>query len=282
MFWDAEMGKSFKLHLEHNATLDRVAATIVSFKNQNKDIENLAATLNLQVSTFKRVFIFLRNISILSKKSPPELTSLGQVAAGIYQSNPDLLGEFLHLIIYNLHNQEPEKRFSWVYATVVQQLWLRKEVLLSSTEKKSLVGEVIETGSQKFELPASEIAFSSASIGGVLNWLRSLEPSVLEVKGSATRFSRRYFCAAPVLLKAVDAIYQQEHRTYGSKILLREDIQERLCQMLLLDPSGLDNTLDNAKRTYDYDQNSFFDRGYEGGYGQWVMLTKSPEWTELL
>ena len=277
------MGKRLTLHLQQNTTLERVAAILEFFGNSETDLEQLAEICHLRVSVLKSlVFPFLRNISILSKNNPPDLTALGKVAVDIQQSNPELLGDFFHLLIYHLHLEEPDKRFSWAYATVVQQLWLRKEVVLSPAEKKSLVGEVIETASHKFELAPSEIAFSDSSVAGVLNWLRSLSPTVLESEGKSENFSRRYFCTAPILLKAVDAIYKQLQRTYGVKIFLREEIQERLCQMLLLDPSGLDGTLDNAKRTYDYDQGGLFDWGYEGGYGQWVMLTQSPEWRELL
>jgi hypothetical protein len=277
------MGQKLTLHIQQNTTLERVTAILDFLRNQETDIEKLAVTCQLGVTVLQKVvFPFLRNLSILSKKSPPSLTPLGQVAAEIQQSNHDLIGDFLHLLIYHLYLEEPDKRFSWVYATVVQRLWLRKEVVLSPAEKKYIVGEVIETASQKFELPTSKIAFSDSSVAGVLNWLRSLSPPVLDSEGKSSRFSRRYFCAAPILLKAVDTIYKQSGRTYGAKILLREDIQERLCQMLLLDPSGLDNTLDNAKRTYDYDSCGFFDWGYEGGYGQWLMLSQSPEWTELL
>lgn len=277
------MGQRLTLHIQQNTTLERVTTILEFLRNQETDIERLAVNCNLGITVLQKVvFPFLRNLSILSKKTPLSLAPLGQVAAEIQQSNPNLIGDFFHLLIYQLYLKEPDKRFSWVYATVVQQLWLRKEVVLSPVEKKYIVGEVIETASHKFELPTSEIAFSDSSVVGVINWLRSLSPSVLDSERKSSLFSRRYFCAAPILLKAVDAIYQQSSRTYGAKILLREDIQERLCQMLLLDPSGLDNTLDNAKRTYDYDQGGFFDWGYEGGYGQWVMLSQSPEWTELL
>ena len=277
------MGKKLTLHLQQNTTLERVAAILEFFSNQETDLEQLATTCQVGVNVLQRlIFPFLRSISILSKKNPSELTPLGKVASDIQQSNPELLGDFLHLVIYSLHLEEPDKRFSWAYATVVQQLWVRKEVIVSPAEKKSLVGEVIETASHKFELASSKIAFSDSSVAGVLNWLRSLSPTVLEPEGKSERFTRRYFCTAPILIKAVDTIYKQLQRTYGVKIFLREDIQERLCQILLLDPSGLDNTLDNAKHIYDYDQGGLFDWGYEGGYGQWVMLTQSPEWTQLL
>lgn len=277
------MSNKLTLHIQQNTTLERVAAILDFLKNQETNFEELAATCNLGVSVIQKVvFPFLRNISIISKKNLPSLTPLGGIAAIIQQSNPELLGDFLHLLIYNLHHKESEKRFSWTYATVVQQLWLRKEVVLSPPEKKSLVGEVIEKAAVKFELPTSEIAFSDTSVAGVLNWLRSLSPSVIEPEGKYEHFSRRYFSAAPILLQAVDTIYKQQQRTYGVKIFLREEVQEAICQMLLLDPSGLDGSIDNAKCTYDYDRGGFFDCGYEGGYGQWVMLTQSPEWTQLL
>lgn len=277
------MGKRLTLHLQQNTTLERVATIIEFFNTQQKDIEELAETCNIGVTVLQKlIFPFLRNISILSKTNPPELTSLGKVAAHIQQSNPDILGDFFHLQLYHLHREKPDKRFSYAYATIVQQLWLRKEVMLSPTEKKSLVGEVIDAASHKFELPSSEIAFSDSSVTGVLNWLRGLSPTVIESEGKSETFSRRYFCVAPLLIKAVDQTYQQRQQTYGSKIFLRQEIKEQLCQMLLLDPSGLDGTLDNTKRTYNYDQGGFFDYGYEGGYGQWVMLTQSPEWSQLL
>lgn len=277
------MNKRLTLHLQQNTTLSRVAVILENFSIQQTDIDQLAALCQLGATVLqKNVFPFLRNLSILDKKNPSGLTPLGKVAADIQQSNPALLGDFLHLVIYQLHLFDLDKRFSWAYATVVQQLWLRKEVTLSPAEKKSIVGEVIEKAAVNFELPASEIAFSDSSITGVLNWLHSLSPCVIKSEGKSEYFSRRYFCAAPIFIMAVDAIYKQRQRTYGTKIFLREDIKDAICQMLLLDPSGLDGTLDNAKCTYDYDQGGFFDCGYEGGYGQWIMLTKSPEWTQLI
>lgn len=278
--------KKLTLHIQQNTNLERVSTILEVLGHPSPNLEELETLCNLKLSVIqKNVFPFLRSLSILDKGSPPRLTPRGEVALEIAEFNYDLLGDFFHLIIYCLHQEKKDKRFSWAYATLVQKLWLRKEVILSSSEKKALVEEVIETATQKFELLPSEIAFSDSSITGVLNWLRSLTPNVIESangKEKAELLKRRYFCTAPISIKAVDFIYQQQQRTYGVKIFLREDIKESLCQMLLLDPTGLDGTLDNAKRTYDYDRGGFFDCGYEGGYGQWVMLTHSPEWKHLL
>jgi hypothetical protein len=279
------MGKRVTLHLQQNTTLERVA-TILDLLSTDpyEDLEQVALMCNLGVSVLqKNVFPFLRNLSILDKSTKtPGLTPQGKVAAAILQKNPDLLGDFFHSFIYQLHLGQPEKRFSWAYATVLQKLWDRQEVVLSTAEKKSLVGETIQAASLMYQQSSSNIAFSDTSIAGILNWLRGLSPSVIESQGKSEVFSRRYFCAAPIVVKSVDTLYKQQRRTYGVKILLKEEIKDTICQMLLLDPTGLEGSLDNAKRTYDYDCGSLFDWGYEGGYGQWITLTKSPEWTELL
>lgn len=279
------MAKRLTLHLQQNTTLDRVAAILEFFNTDpGGDLEELALRCNLGVSVLqKNVFPFLRNLSILERHTQtPSLTPRGKMAIAILQENPDLLGDFFHLLIYQLHLKEPEKRFSWAYATVVKKLWARKEVVLSTPEKKSLVGETIEVASFQYEQPTSEIAFSDTSIAGILNWLRVLSPAVIESQGKSEVFGRRYFCAAPVVIKSIDAIYKHQQRTYGVKIFLKEEIKDAICQMLVLDPSGLEGALDNAKRTYDYDCGGFFDWGYEGGYGQWIALTQSPEWNQLL
>ena len=277
------MGKRLTLHLQQNTTLERVVAIIEFYSQEKTNLDELGEACGLGISVLQKVvFPFLRSISILSKKSPPALTDLGWVAAKIHRANPAILSDFFHSLIFNLHYQEPDKRFSWVYSTVVQQLWQRREVILSTTEKNSLVAQVIEAATEKFELPSDEIAFSSNSVTGVLNWLRSLEPSVLKSNSKAEHFNLRYFCSAPAIVKAVDSLYQQGERTYGVKIFLRENVQDALCQMLLLDPSGLPGVLDNAKATYNYDEGGVFDWGYEGGYGQWVMLSRPVDWLELI
>lgn len=275
--------KKVSLHIQQNTTLERVVGILDYLSTHEIDIYELENICNLKYSVLqKNVFPFLRQINILDKVSPPKLTLLGKTASEVNHSNSDLLGDFFHLTIYSLHFEESDKRLSWAYAKLAQMLWLRQEVMLSASEKKSLVTELIEKASEQFSLPPSEIAFSDSSISGCLNWLRSLQPNVITKQGKLYFFTRRYFCTAPVLVKAVDLLYQYKQRTYGVKVFLREEIRNFLCKILLLDPQGLDNSLENAMRTYSYDQGGFFDYGYEGGYGQWIMLAKSPQWDEIL
>lgn len=156
------MGKQLTLHLQQNTTLERTVAIIEFYSQDKSDLDELGEVCGLGASVLQKVvFPFLRSISILSKKNPPTLTDLGWVAAKIQQKNSAILSEFFHSLIYNLHHQEPDKRFSWVYSTVVKQLCQRKEVVLSVMEKNSLVAQVIESAADKFELPPDEIAFST-------------------------------------------------------------------------------------------------------------------------
>jgi predicted transcriptional regulator len=107
------MSNKLTLHIQQNTTLERVAIILDFLRNKKTNFEQLGASCNLGLSVLQKVvFPFLRNLSIISKKNPPSLTPLGEVAAIIQESNPELLGDFLHLLIYNLHHKESEKRFS--------------------------------------------------------------------------------------------------------------------------------------------------------------------------
>jgi hypothetical protein len=56
------MGKRLTLHLQQNTTLERVAAILDFFNNQETDLEQLAATCQLGVSVLQKlIFPFLRS-----------------------------------------------------------------------------------------------------------------------------------------------------------------------------------------------------------------------------
>lgn len=293
------MAKRLTLHLQQNTTLSRVQEILefcdralslydncaeLSIDGSSSDnLERLARNCGLSLSVLqKNVFPFLRNLDILRPGGQIHLTDVGRELSQIQLYNPELLGDFLHLVLYDLYQNNPQRRYSWSYGHVVRQLWHRKEVILSSTVKKSLVSDTIRSAAQKFSLPEADIAFSESSISGILNWLRSLDPSVISGAQKDEVFQRRYFCSAPITVAAIGQLYQTLDRPLGSKIFIRQEIRDTLCQRLILEPQGLDSTLENAKRTYDYDRGGIFDFGYEGGYGQWLMLAQLPNWTQLL
>jgi hypothetical protein len=275
-----------KLHFEHSTNLERVAA-VISYLDQYPDQqeqlkEDIADQFDLKISTLNRTIIFLKNIRILkNQKKQNSLTTAGKIAATIQQKDSRFLGEFIHIAIYCLFQKDKNHKMAWVYQAVVNQLWLRQNVNLS-TDKKDIINSIASQASLTFKIPEEEFSFSNSSLSGLLKWVQSLDPPVIENKGSKSHFRCRYFCQAPVFIKAIDWLYEIEERNYGVKLFLRDDIKDKLCQLLLLHPDGLENVIGNTKNTYDYDTGGIFDWGYEGGYGQWVMLTHSPNWEELL
>jgi hypothetical protein len=289
------MAKRLTLHLQQNTTLPRIRTILDFYDRQiealgedclsldNLDLENLAMECGLSLSVLKKnVFPFLRNLKILESGYKFKLTDIGIQLINIENINPDLLGDFLHLLLYRQYIIDSQQRYSWAYRNVIQRLWQRQEVVLSTEAKKYLIGEIVEAAAQEFSLPVQNIAFSESSISGILNWLRYLNPSVIGVEQKMEKFQCRNFCAAPVTIAAINCLYQAFNRPYGTKIFIREEVKNQLSQMLIINPNSLDNTLENAKRTYDYDRGGIFDFGYEGGYGQWLTLLQHSEWEDLL
>ncbi len=275
------MSNQLTLHIQQNTTVPRIREILDFIKSERQDLEELHNFCGLKPSVLQKVvFPFLRSIGIQGKGLT--LTDLGEVAYHLSQLHTEYLGDFLHLQIIKLFDDNQNKRFSWVYRSICEQLWIRKEVELSVSEKRRLVIEITNLASDYFGLPEQDISISANSITGVTNYLDFLMPDVIKDVGSKKKFCCRYFCAAPIVVKTVDWMYQLKGLTYGVKLNLRDDIKNHLCQTLLLHPDGLSNVLSSTKNTYDYDTGGIFDHGYEGGYGQWIMLTESPEWMSLL
>jgi hypothetical protein len=276
----------YKIHFEHSTNLERVAAVISYLyhnPNQQENLkEDVAYQFDIKASTLNRTLIFLKNIGIIEEhKKYYVLKTSGQTAAAIQQKNETFLGEFLHSVIYQQFHVDHKHTMSWVYQAVINQLWIRQTVNISAN-KKDIINQIASQASSIFQIPEQDVAFSGSSLSGLLKWIQSLDPPVINIKNGKDYFQCRYFCKAPVFIKAVDWLYNIEQRNYGVKLFLRDDTKEKLCQILVLHPDGLENTLDNAKNTYNYDMGGIFDWGYEGGYGQWVMLSNSPNWEDLL
>jgi len=154
--------------------------------------------------------------------------------------------------------------------------------MLNGQTMAELVGMVVDEALQKFDVPVEKIAFSHNSVRGVLNWLRALEPPVMEHNDKSNRFRRRHFCHPAVFLWAVDFIYCAHGTAHGVRVFLTPERVEQLCKLCVLDPSGLENVLMMTKRTSDYERGGIFDYGTEGGFGRWILLTRPCPMPTLL
>jgi len=268
------MAKSLTFHIQQNLTSERLQVIICAGANGTFDMARLAMNCGLAVSVLEKVVLpFARQLGLVDTGSL-QPTKLGTQFYQLARQNPALFPEAVHCLLYTAHTFDATKRFSWAYARVVDALWARGDCIINRQTTAELVGMVVEEASQKFGVPVEKIAFSHNSVRGVLNWLRALEPSVIEREGKSSRFHRRHFCSPSVFLWAVDFIYRAHGIAHGVRMFLTPERIEQLCKLCVLDPSGLENVLMMVKRTSDYDRGGVFDYGTEGGFGRWILLTR--------
>ncbi|MBI3950592.1 MAG: hypothetical protein HY314_09075 [Acidobacteria bacterium] len=259
-----------EFHVEHNARPEIVRVILHCARNGDK--ERLAVETGKSLRTIERMLPMIRQMGLLHDGNTFATTELGERVAMLIQQSPALFPEVVHHLLYTAHTFDETKRRSWAYARVVNALWGGGERALDGKAKAQLVGTVVDEAAQTFNIPIEQIVFSDDSVRGVLNWLRALDPPVVNSEGRTDLFHRRYFCPPPMFLWAVDFLYCASSVTYGVRLFLTLERIEQLCKLCVLDPSGLDNVLMMAKRMSDYERGGVFDYGTEGGFGRWLLL----------
>jgi len=265
--------KALPFHIQQNTSPDVLRAILARCVDRYITPRDLAQELGLSVGTVQHIIAFLRQMGFL-EQNKVVLTDIGIAFQRLDQKSQNLLPEAVHCLLYTGHTFDATKRFSWAYARVVDALWTKGDCMLNGQTMAELVGMVVDEALQEFDVPVEKIAFSHNSVRGVLNWLRALEPSVVESESKSNRFRRRHFCPPPVFLWAVDFIYRAQGTAHGVRVLLTPERVEQLCKLCVLDPSGLENVLMMTKRTSDYERGGIFDYGTEGGFGRWILLTR--------
>ena len=265
--------KALPFHIQQNTSPDVLRAILARCVDRYITPRDLAQELGLSVGTVQHIIAFLRQMGFL-EQNKVVLTDIGIAFQRLDQKSQNLLPEAVHCLLYTGHTFDATKRFSWAYARVVDALWTKGDCMLNGQTMAELVGMVVDEALQEFDVPVEKIAFSHNSVRGVLNWLRALEPSVVESESKSNRFRRRHFCPPPVFLWAVDFIYRAHCTAHGVRVFLTPERVEQLCKLCVLDPSGLENVLMMTKRTSDYERGGIFDYGTEGGFGRWILLTR--------
>lgn len=268
------MAKRLSFHVQQNLTPERLRAILYAGADGTADPAQLAMNCGLRVSVLEKVVLpFVRQLGLFDAKST-SLTELGGRFYQLARQFPTLFSEAIHCLLYTAHVFDSAKHFSWAYARVVDALWTKDDCMVNGQTMAELVGIVVDEASQKFDVPVEKIAFSHDSVRGVLNWLRALEPPVVESQSKSNRFRRRHFCPTPLFLWAVDFIYRDHGTAHGVRVFLTPERIEQLCKLCVLDPAGLENMLMMTKRTSDYDRGGIFDYGTEGGFGRWILLAR--------
>jgi len=216
-------------HIQHNTTPTIVKAVL-------NDPQNAIDRLSLSFATWdKSVKPFLRQLGIL--ETDGSLSRWGERLRNLSAHEPTLLGDAVHGHLYTLHRFKPEVRFSFAYSVICDWLWEMREVLVDSRIVSQLVGFVVERSSVVYGIPSEEIAFSSKSVRGAFNWLKSLDPPVFDPtpSGKGWLFRRRRRCHPLAVLWAVTAWWQLNRLEIGKWVTWNSDLEDFLSRCLLLD-----------------------------------------------
>lgn len=169
------------------------------------------------------------------------LTPLGVQLADVAVRDRLLFAEFVHLRYWWLWSPERGGPLSsWAYQRVATALW---EGAPMPVEADKLVGMVLNSAEQEFGLQG--VSFSSASVLGILHWLRALSPACV-IGGE---FRRRPVCPPEALILTLEAIQTAAGRALGIPLRLDAATRARAYRALLIDDVAFDDVLAQAEET---------------------------------
>lgn len=235
--------------------------------------QELGISIGYQVKTERQlrdVLQLLRDLDLMERRRI-QLTLQGQIVAQLAYNNPDLFPEIVHYLYYSTwqSNQQTESCFSWSYRTLCNYLWKQGT---TAEDKSALFSVVSSEASAKFQIQT--VSFSTNSVNGILIWLESLNPPVIEYGDEESKmvFRRRTFCSPELFVLAIDFVYRENGVDYGANLLLNDTRRDEICQVCLLEPGSFDRVLDYAAAQFD-----FLEKGLGGGWGHYLTLLRQPE-----
>ena len=210
-------------HIQHNTTLDALQRVL-----SGKPIPLTLGTKDL-------IYRFLRQSGILAPNAA--LTHFGENLKRLIEEEPLILADAMHGHLYTLYRFQPTVCFSFAYATICDWLWERREVALTGEVLSELVGLVVRRGAEFYGISEAEIAFSTNSVRGALNWLKALNPPVIErgELGKRLIFRRRRNCHPLTVAWALSVWYRLNEVEVGEWLVWQSELEEFLSRCLLLD-----------------------------------------------
>lgn len=213
----------------------------------------------------------LRRLGLVEPRSMG-LTARGRALVLLDTHRPHLVAEAVHALYLRLPVETTDgSRFGagWAYRQVCASVWAAGN---GAFDRQGIIGRVYAAAVAEFGLPENEIAFSTMSVGGIANWLESLEPPVCD----GSLITLRHVCPPEAVWWAVDALHHADgHRIpAGVRLPLVDDLADVFCQHLLVHRESLGRVLEQAKRRSDFNQGGIFDTGTAGGRGRWVLLAR--------
>ena len=278
--------EAYVFHVLHNARPEYEMDVLSLLENGQESTyeamlsegQELGLSIGYQVKTERQlrdVLQLLRSFDLMKSRSI-QLTLKGQIVAQLAYNNPDLFPEIIHYLYYSTWHstRETESCFSWSYRTLCNYLWKQGA---TAEDKPALFSVVSSEASAKFQIQT--VSFSTNSVTGILIWLESLNPPVIEYgdKDSKMAFKRRAFCPPELFVLALDFVYRENEVDYGANLLLNDARRDEICQICLLEPGSFDRVLDYAAAQFDY-----LEKGLGGGWGHYLTLLRQPKLVDFV
>lgn len=260
---------SFSLHVRHEVTPERAWAVFQAVSN-HESADHIVQS--------DRQLGRLRQLGLIADE---ELSPLGEQILAICLMKPDLWGDLTHFLHYTLWDTAPRPTvgFSWTYQKFTDEAWTLGDFALSTELKDAIVTSLINQSEadEQIDIEAlskGAVSLSRDSIGGVVTWLRSLVPPVVD----NDRFTRRSFCHPELLLLAAGHVAQRSEGEPGIDMLLTPQRRDAICRLCVLDPAALDRALDWMVPSYP----AVVVPGTSSGtYGRFLRFHKWPTFADL-
>jgi hypothetical protein len=193
--------------------------------------------------TADKVVASLRDLGLLcgttTGHTTLQLTSLGQILLEQTKRDHLLFAEYVHLRYWwqgvLSHAEIP---YSWAYRFVATLLWDSSPAVINSD---LIVTTVLADAERNFEVDS--VSFSSASVQGIMHWIRALSPAVVNVG----TIQRRFSCPPEAMAIALEAVNAARGRGPNVPTQLDTSTKRLVCQCLLLEPAALDDALVQAE-----------------------------------
>jgi hypothetical protein len=210
--------------------------------------------------------------------------SISPIGIALSNVREDVLGDLLHFLMFSRWAEATPTVFlqSWTYRQICIKYWTLGRVDLTEAFLDALIGEILENTPQVFaDLSSVDdgVSFGRKSLSGAHNWLRGIQPPVLEKSGKGDVFNRRSFCPPELLLMGLQWVLRDEQDIVGIDILLTREKREAICQVCLLEPDALDRALDWMLPIF---PNVISPGTSAGFYGRFVRFHKVPTFEDIV
>lgn len=239
-------------HIRHNFTpgLAREALLLLHTAPLQSvhDLVEGARSRDLELGrrgTADKVVASLRDLGLVEQSSERRgelrLSELGRSVIGHTARDRLLFVEYVHLRYWWLWSFQPDRAlYSWAYRLVTTHLWENAPVDIDTDQ---IVATLLAAAEHTFN--ADSVSFSSASVLGIMHWIRALSPPVVTHR----RMQRRFSCPPESLALAIEAASTTRGRDIDAPLPIDVQTRDLLCQSLLLDPVAMPEMLELAEES---------------------------------